>query len=851
VTDRADESDAVDRVLAEHLARGGDADRAGSELPLTPVENDDLLRRLSALDFIDAVVGSSPIPERIGDYRITNLLGRGGMGTVYGAFQESLEREVALKVLSPALSADPVMRRRFRIEARATAALHHQHIVPIYDFGEVGGLLYFAMERIDGVSLDQHIARARRAGQTLFAPREAARRFAGVADALAHAHRRRILHRDVKPANLLVHRDGTLALADFGLSRVLGEASVRSSGRGGFLGTLQYASPEQARSDRLTPASDLYSLGVTMFEAVSGQLPFRAETPEAVLDALLNQEPRSLRNVRPDVPHDLAAVVAKLLRKEAVDRYPDGEALARDLWRVADGEPVYVRRQPLIVRIWRRVRRRPGLSAALAAAALLGLTSVYALTTRAIDMHSNRLASYQSLVGEAVRTLADDAGPLSGPGDLFAVLSGVGREVDRADTVYAAIERARSFAPELGDAAALQAAFEAPGDVEAETHLRAGRGLTAKRLLDEHIREAVRQLATPTPSGRVVPNQPLDQIRWYRLFVARAVACLTASVGDPGQARIDLHVASLFRGGAYAPRVLAAIAELAFTPDVEAVVRDLEALVRAGPPGGGRIALELIEAAAGEERRKGVQLMRLPLTRGERSRLLASAYARLGGIEATSDATRWSGLEGELAAVAERALHAPERAGDALRDAQRRLGEEVDARAPLQSWAVVFDLLQPGGAPAERGTVPLERRLRGYLDFLSLEPPRELVAGRARVLLAAADEAEGSGQGAMAAELRARLQLILDPAAARVPVEAWVAQALDDPDAYLARFECCVLASQFMEARDAATNSVARALHRDLQLRRVLARLQAAASDESQPHAAAWQVIYSQFEPLL
>lgn len=839
MTDRADDIDAVDRLLAEHLARGEGSNR---DVPLAGADNADLLRRLNALDFVDSLVGGVAMPERIGDYRVTSLLGRGGMGTVYAAFQASLEREVALKVLSPALSADPVMRRRFRVEARATAALHHQHIVPIYDFGEVNGLLFFTMEKIDGVSLDQHIARARRAGHALFAPREAARRFAGVAGALAHAHRRRILHRDIKPANLLVHKDGTLALADFGLSRVLGEASVRSSGRGGFLGTLQYASPEQARSDRLTPASDLYSLGVTIFEAVTGELPFRAETPEAVLDALLNQEPRNLRSVRAEVPHDLAAIVQKLLQKEAGDRYADGESLARDLWRVADGEPVYVRRQPLPIRVWRRVRRRPGLATAVAAAGLLGLLSVYALTARAIERSSNRLVSYQSLIGEAIRTLADDPGSLSGPDDLLGVLTGVSRKVAPSDAVYAAIERARSFAPEYDGAAALKVAFEAPGDVEAETHLRAGRGLLAKQLLDERIKQSVRELAT---------SQPLDQIRLYRLFVARAIACLTAAVGDAAQARADLDVASLFRAGAYAPRVLATVLELASSRDSETVLQDLEALVRAGPPGSAQIAIELVGAMAGEVRPAAAQFMRLPLTRGQRGRLLAAAAERLGSEAVRADGVRWSGLEGELAAAAEEAMRATAgRADEIVRAARRRLVDEVDADSPLQSWTYVFELLRRGNA-ADRSVVSAERRPQACLDLLALGAPRYLLAGLSRAIEWAADDAEGTGQSAVAAELRARLRLLLDPGSARALVEAWLAQARDDPEAYMARFECCVAGGSFDDAKDAATVAVQRAAHRDLQVQRVLARLRTAAADESPLRAAAWQAVYSQFERLL
>jgi len=321
--DPGDESAGADSKMADLLASG----RSGADLrrqleqTSTP-EGEDLLSRLNALEFLGGVVGeTSDVPERLGTYRITGLLGRGGMGTVYSAWQDELEREVALKVLSPTWSSDPTMRQRFRAEARATAALHHRHIVPIYDYGEAQGRLFFAMERVDGLSLDKHIAAARRREQRPLDPREAARKFAGVADALGLAHRRRLLHRDVKPGNILVAADGTLALTDFGLAKALDQGSMRlTSKSGGFLGTLHYSSPEQAMGSVLTPASDLYSLGVTIYEAVSGELPLNGKTTEAVLQQVLYGTPRRLRDVLPKPPKDLEAVLDKLLSREAGDR---------------------------------------------------------------------------------------------------------------------------------------------------------------------------------------------------------------------------------------------------------------------------------------------------------------------------------------------------------------------------------------------------------------------------------------------------------------------------------------------------------------------------------------------------
>lgn len=842
----------VDRLFADHLA-GEQVDRGAGARPRTAKveetqlderDNEDLLRRLQALDFVDSLVGSGvSLPERIGDYRIKSLLGRGGMGTVYGAFQESLEREVALKVLAPALYADPTMRRRFRIEARATAALHHQHIVPIYDFGEAQGLLYFAMEKIDGVSLDRHIVNARLRGKPLFSPREAAGRFVGVAEALAHAHRRRILHRDVKPANLLVHADGTLALADFGLSKILGEASVRSSGRGGFLGTLQYASPEQARSDRLTPASDLYSLGVTMFEALTGELPFRAETPEAVLDALLNQEPRRVRALRQDVPADLAAVVEKLLAKDPGDRYAEAELLARDLRRVADGEPVHVRRQPWPVRLWRRVKRRPGLSAAIAAATVLGLVAVVALVGRFAEMARTKTAMYENLIrGVIPGAIADDVGPVSGPGDLIGVLTGTahqdggwGREVREA------FARAHALADGKPEAADLQQAYERDGDEAAEAELRAGRGHAARVALDARIEASVRTLASSAPS---------DQIRLYRLFFARAVACLTAAAADPVQARADLQVASLFRPGAFAPRVLLPIADLVLLRDaaVAPALDELESRAKSGPPGARALVAQLLVALAARERPRGAQLAACALGPAQCAVLLRAVRERFGEM-LPHDGVRWSGVEGEFADLASQATTAtrndPRRVGELLAEL-RRVVASVSLRSPLRSWLFVAELLQRREG-ADPSVVAAELRVRACLDFLALEPPLDLVTAVRDVCDRVAASAEDAVR---AATLRARVLLRLDPARARAAAEVWRSVATEDPEAYMAVFESAVAARDAEDALDAAMRAVQLS---DDELRRrvqVVAHLRAAEAAAPPGQEATWSQLRRIFEAL-
>ncbi len=836
--DRSEPSTRVDELIAEHLAARRDASGLRRSLPHDHVAAEDLARRLDALEFVDSFAGGLDVPERIADYRITRLLGRGGMGTVYAAFQETLEREVALKVLAPGLSADPAMRQRFRIEARATAALHHQHIVPVYDFGEAHGLLYFAMEKIDGVSLDTHIARARRAAQPLYACREAARRFAGVADALAHAHRRRILHRDIKPANLLVHADGMLAIADFGLSKVLGEASVRSTGRGGFLGTLQYASPEQARGERLTVASDLYSLGVTIFEALTGQLPYRLDTPEALLDAILNHEPRDLRTARGDAPVDLAVVVEKLLQKRAADRYADGEQLARDLRRIAEGEPVLVRRQSLATRVWRRVRRRPGLSAAIGAAVVLGTAAVLAIGARIAERTRAQDAYYADLLGTAVRAVADDPGPALGPEGLAVALTGIehtrGGDPGR---VTAAFEAAISFAPADPRAATLLAAYRQDAAPEVREMLAAGRGLAARNVLDAMIEASVRQLAT---------SEPADSIRLYQLFLARAVACLTASVADPAQARADLQVASMFRPGATFPRVLAAFTDLALGRDPALVVQALEERGRLGGAEGQQLIADLLVAGVSSVRPLAANLMSLEPVSATRRQILAAVRDRAMDTMAVADVERWTGIEGELATKAREAATTAQGNGPRLAELTREgvalLDSEVHPRSNLHAWRFVFELLQRREL-ADPGQLGPEARIRAGILLLELDPPLELIAAVERLLLDAA-----RGDSVRALELRARVRVRLDPAAASVAVDDWVAAETDHSEAYMCRFECEVVRGRPDEANVAATIAIQFAEQPQRTVARVVSRLRAVEAAEAPELAAPWARLRGLFE---
>ncbi|HEY9353310.1 MAG TPA: protein kinase, partial [Nocardioides sp.] len=254
-------------------------------------------------------------------YVFHELIGTGGMGEVWRATDTTLNREVAIKLLKPEHAEDPIGRSRFESEAKHAAALHHPNVVAVYDVGEMptaSGLMrpFLVMELVDHKPLSELI----RDGRPL-AP-EVVRDLLGQAgDALAAAHRAGIVHRDVKPANLLITPQRKVKVTDFGIARA--QASTGITGTGQVMGTPQYLSPEQARGEKATPASDVYSLGVVAFECLAGYRPFQKETPVATAIAHLHDPVPPL----PDhVPADLAAIVMRSLQKDPTLRYADAAA---------------------------------------------------------------------------------------------------------------------------------------------------------------------------------------------------------------------------------------------------------------------------------------------------------------------------------------------------------------------------------------------------------------------------------------------------------------------------------------------------------------------------------------------
>lgn len=768
---------------------------------------DDLLGRLNAMDFIDSVLGEDyEVPNRIGDYEISGVLGRGGMGTVYKAYQATLDREIALKVLAPRFSSDLTMRKRFRTEAKATAAMHHQHIVPIYGYGEASGHLFFAMELVAGVSLDKHITVARRKSEGAMDPLEAARRFAGVADALALAHKRQILHRDVKPGNLLIHNDGTLALADFGLSKFLGEVSAHLTSVGGFLGTLHYAPPEQARGEDLGPESDLYSLGVTLFETVTGKLPVYGQSTEAMLHALLNDQPLRLRQVMPKAPRDLDAVLAKLLNKDPRERYQDGESLALDLIRIAEGEPVRIRRESLAVRLYRRAKRNPVLTAGLGVLLVLIIVTGLWFQSLLVNQSITKETVGRQHLAKASVAVAREPGSPCGPLGLLDALTGgvTPAAVIRSeflDEIEAAGENLADFGPALEGyresyfGGALAAA-EAEGDPVRD--LKAGLGMRAMETLTRRIEEI---------EGRFQTDDLGVRIDLYNLYLTRAMASITAAVAEPQSALNDLNLAAFIRSGAILPRLLRAM--LSWDPRTPALrlLTNIEPFA-AQSPETRQVVGGLLLAFGGLCQPRGSHMMRFDMGYAKRKELSGAAIEMLQRGTPKEEGG-YCGIELSLAQFARQVL---ENLGNSLamnrpmQSARQLVREELHPQSRLRAWEYTFALLADEPDAATELTIP--QQLQGAIHFVRLVQRTLPIAQaesllRMQALATLLDRAGSVTEGAelvtirgLATELRARLETwVSPPGEAQVAADAWLKLDERNPEAHLCKF-CALVRSE-------------------------------------------------------
>ena len=259
-----------------------------------------------------------------GRYRLEGEIGQGGMAVVYRAHDERLNRPVAIKMLRPQFAGDQNFLTRFRREAQAVAILSHPNLAAVWDTGEVNGVPYIVMELVDGDNLKTRIA-----SQAPFTAERAVGLMIQICEGVGAAHRAGVVHRDLKPQNILLTRTGQIKVTDFGIARSLATTSTTQTGP--VWGTAQYIAPEQAAGQTVSPATDVYSLGIILYEMVTARLPFEADTPLALAMQHLQAEPPPIRTYNPSVPVGLEHIITKAMAKKPQARYPDADALCSAL----------------------------------------------------------------------------------------------------------------------------------------------------------------------------------------------------------------------------------------------------------------------------------------------------------------------------------------------------------------------------------------------------------------------------------------------------------------------------------------------------------------------------------------
>ena len=440
-----EDRDPVD-VLAEEFAdrlRQGEHPSVGDYAAAHPDHADQLRDLLPAVAQMELLKrfrlppAAGVLPDRLGDFRIVRELGRGGMGVVFEAVQESLGRSVALKVLARHAQLDATRRERFVREAQAAAKLHHTNIVPVFGVGEHDGLPYYVMQLIPGGGVNAvvwqwrkekglsgdsdremqalrpdtkptHESQAAAYELHASAPKYGDWRFIAAvglqtAAALDYAHKQGVLHRDVKPANLILDGE-TVWVTDFGLAKLMDTDGLTATGD--ILGTLQYLPPE-CLTGRADPRSDVYGLGATLYELLTLEPPHTADSPARLIKQVADTDPRPPRERNPAIPRDLETIVMTAMAREPAARYATARDLAADLQAFLDDRPIKARRTTLAARGWRWCRRNPAVaSLALSTLIAVSLAAVagwvgYARTTAALAREADRRADAERATADA------------------------------------------------------------------------------------------------------------------------------------------------------------------------------------------------------------------------------------------------------------------------------------------------------------------------------------------------------------------------------------------------------------------------------------------------------------------
>jgi len=391
--------------------------------------------------------GGHDLPfQRLGAFRLIDRLGAGGMGEVYLAVQEPIGRQVALKVIRRDRMRSFDVVQRFMREVDALSKIRHTNIVTVFSSGEERGLLYFAMDLVPGQSLEEMLSEQAANEARIPVPRVVSW-MRDIARALENVHSEGIIHRDVKPANIRITPDGLPMLVDFGIARQEGLSTLTITGS--FQGTPHFASPEQieSASGAIDGRTDIYSLGVTLYRAVTGCLPFTGDTTEQIFHRILAQEPIPPRRHDPTLSRDLETVILKAMAKEPARRYESMGALADDLDRVLRGEEISARPMGFTTRCLRRVRRNPvaGAAVGVALASILALSIcvpwIYALA----EADKRRVAEREA---DRAKTITDFMVEILSAANPYVTGPNV-KVVDALDGMEAKIERDLGHQPEI------------------------------------------------------------------------------------------------------------------------------------------------------------------------------------------------------------------------------------------------------------------------------------------------------------------------------------------------------------------------------------------------------------------